>query len=76
MASQFRYRAVAPFPFPISSFIGDLDPWVSAEDSAGWGELTRGGFTNHVRKGSHFLMADDRDYILQTINGEFAKFVS
>src|SRR6185295_5155960 len=65
MASQFRYRAVAPFPFPISSFIGDLDPWVSAEDSAGWGELTRGGFTNHVRKGSHFLMADDRDYILQ-----------
>jgi epothilone polyketide synthase C len=74
MASNYRYRTVAPFPFPISSFIGDLDPWVSAEDSAAWGELTRGGFTNHVRKGSHFLMADDRDYILHTINGEFAKF--
>jgi surfactin synthase thioesterase subunit len=47
---------------------------VSTEDSVGWGEFTRGGFTNHVRKGSHFLMADDREYILQTINREFAKF--
>jgi surfactin synthase thioesterase subunit len=74
MASNYRHQPGDPFSFPISSFIGDLDPWVSAEDSAGWGELTRGGFTNHVRKGSHFLMADDRDYILQTINREFAKF--
>jgi acyl transferase domain-containing protein/surfactin synthase thioesterase subunit/acyl carrier protein len=74
MASNYKHQPVEPFPFPISSFIGDLDPWVSAEDSVRWGELTRGGFTNHVRKGSHFLMADDRDYILQTINREFAKF--
>ena len=47
------------------------DPWVSEEDSAGWGELTRGEFTNHVRKGSHFLMAEDGGYILETINKEF-----
>ena len=74
MASNYKHRPVEPFPFPISSFIGDLDPWVSAEDSVGWGEFTRGGFTNHVRKGSHFLMADDREYILQTINRAFAEF--
>jgi surfactin synthase thioesterase subunit len=71
MAYNYEYRPVEPFAFPISSFVGNLDPWVSQEDSAAWGELTRGGFTNHVRKGSHFLMADDGEYILQTINNEF-----
>jgi acyl transferase domain-containing protein/surfactin synthase thioesterase subunit/acyl carrier protein len=74
MAYKYEYQPVEPFPFPISSFVGDADPWVSEEDSAGWGEFTRGAFTNHVRKGSHFLMADDGEYILQTINREFAKF--
>jgi surfactin synthase thioesterase subunit len=71
MAYNFEYQPIEPFFFPISSFVGNSDPWVSEEDSAGWGELTRGGFTNHVRKGSHFLMADAGDYILETINNEF-----
>jgi surfactin synthase thioesterase subunit/acyl carrier protein len=75
MAYNYSDRPGAPFSFPIASFVGDADPWVSAKDSAAWGELTRGRFTNHLRKGSHFLMADDREYILQTINKEFANFV-
>jgi pyochelin biosynthetic protein PchC len=75
MSYNYSYRPGAPFSFPIASFVGDADPWVSAKDSAAWGELTRGRFTNHLRKGSHFLMADDREYILQTINKEFANFV-
>jgi acyl transferase domain-containing protein/surfactin synthase thioesterase subunit/acyl carrier protein len=75
MAYNYKYRPVEPFSFPISSFVGDMDPWVSVEDSAGWGEHTRGGFTNHVRKGSHFLMAEDPEYILGTINNEFVKSV-
>jgi surfactin synthase thioesterase subunit len=48
-----------------------LDPWVSIEDSASWAQFTHATFANHVRKGSHFLMADDREYILETINTEF-----
>lgn len=72
MAYNYRYEPVELFSFPISSFVGESDPWVSEEDSAGWGELTRGEFTNHVRKGSHFLMAEDGGYILETINKEFA----
>src|SRR5262249_7449049 len=75
MAYNYKYRPVEPFSFPIASFVGDSDPWVSEGDSAAWGELTRGGFKNHLRKGSHFLMADDREYILQTINDEFANFM-
>jgi surfactin synthase thioesterase subunit len=75
MAYKYEFEPVEPFAFPISSFVGDADPWVSEEDSAGWGEFTSGGFTNHVRKGSHFLMADDGEYILETINREFANLV-
>ena len=71
MAFNYEHRAVKPFSFPISSFVGDSDPWVSENDSAGWGELTRGGFTNHLRKGSHSLLADDGDYILETISRTF-----
>ena len=75
MAYNYQYRPGEPFSFPISSFVGDSDPWVSEEDSASWGELTRGGFTNHVCKGSHFLMAEDGGYILEAINSEFVNSV-
>ena len=76
MAYNYEYQPVEPFSFPISSFVGDSDPWVSEEDSAGWAKLTRGGFTNHVCKGSHFLMAEDGGYILETINGEFVRSIT
>jgi surfactin synthase thioesterase subunit/acyl carrier protein len=76
MAFNYNYRPVQPFSCPISSFVGDIDPWVSAEDSAGWREHTRGRFKNHVRKGSHFLMEEDREYILQVIKNEFVKQAS
>ncbi|HEX5211505.1 MAG TPA: SDR family NAD(P)-dependent oxidoreductase [Pseudolabrys sp.] len=71
MAYNYNYHPGEPFSFPISSFVGDSDPWVSEEDSAGWGELTCGGFTNHECKGSHFLMADDGDRIVEIIQSEF-----
>jgi surfactin synthase thioesterase subunit/NAD(P)-dependent dehydrogenase (short-subunit alcohol dehydrogenase family)/acyl carrier protein len=71
MAYKYEYQPAEAFPFPITSFVGDADPWVSAEDSAGWAELTHGRFVNHVRNGSHFLMADDGEYILKSINDEF-----
>ena len=76
MAYNYQHQPVEPFPVPISSFVGDADPWVSEKDSAGWGEFTRGGFTNHVRKGSHFLMAEDGDYIVEIINREFVNSVA
>ena len=76
MAYQYKYQPGEPFSFPISSFVGSSDPWVSEQDSAGWGTLTSGKFTNYLRDGSHFLMADDREYILQTIEREFVASVS
>jgi surfactin synthase thioesterase subunit/NAD(P)-dependent dehydrogenase (short-subunit alcohol dehydrogenase family)/acyl carrier protein len=76
MAFNYEYRPIELFSFPISSFVGDSDPWVSEKDSADWGKLTRGRFTNHVRKGSHFLMADDGQYILETIQNEFVSLIA
>jgi acyl transferase domain-containing protein/surfactin synthase thioesterase subunit/acyl carrier protein len=73
MAYNYSHRPVEPFAFPISSFVGDSDPWVSEDDSAAWAALTRGGFANHVCKGSHFLMADDGDYIVEAIKNALAK---
>jgi acyl transferase domain-containing protein/surfactin synthase thioesterase subunit/acyl carrier protein len=72
MAYNYNYQPAKPFSFPISSFVGDVDPWVSEEDSAGWRKHTCGRFTNHVRKGSHFLMEEDREYILRVINNELS----
>ena len=71
MAYNYVHQPVAPFRFPITSFVGHSDPWVSPGHSAAWSELTCGGFTSHLRQGSHFLMEDDRDFILQTIRTEF-----
>ena len=76
MAYKYDYEPTNPFSFPISSFVGERDPWVSEKDSAGWGELTRGAFTNHVCKGSHHLMADDGEYILEIIKSEFANLAA
>ena len=76
MAYQYSYQPGELFSFPISSFVGSSDPWVSEKDSAGWGALTNGKFTNYLRDGSHFLMADDREYILQTIGREFVASIS
>jgi len=72
MAYNYDHRATKQFSFPVSSFVGDSDPWVSEQDSAAWAALTHGPFTNHVRKGSHFLMADDGEYIVDIIGREFA----
>jgi surfactin synthase thioesterase subunit len=71
MAYNYRYEPIEPFLFPITSFVGTSDPWVSEHDSVGWGAFTRGAFKSHVREGSHFLMMDDRSYILETIRNEF-----
>ncbi len=72
MANDYRYRPVRPFAFPITSFVGNLDPFVSAGQSAGWGRFTSDRFENHVRPGSHFLMAEDRAFITATISQALA----
>jgi acyl transferase domain-containing protein/surfactin synthase thioesterase subunit/acyl carrier protein len=71
MAFNYVYRAAEPFSFPITSFVGDADPWVSENQSARWADLTSARFNNQLRPGSHFLIAEDRAHILQTIHSAF-----
>jgi surfactin synthase thioesterase subunit len=72
MASNYVYRPGERFACPITSFVGDKDPWVSEKHSEAWGELTSARFENQLRHGSHFLIAEDRAHIVQTIGAQFA----
>ena len=76
MASNYRHRKVSPFDIPITCFLGDGDPWVSEDDALGWEHFTRSEFRNHVRRGSHFLMADDRHFVVDKINSELHDWLS
>lgn len=67
MAHNYQPQAAEPFRFPITSFVGDRDPWVSIDDSDAWKEYTVFEFSNHVRSGSHFLLAEDQDFIFNTV---------
>jgi len=71
MASNYVYRPGERFSCPITSFVGDKDPWVSEKHSEAWGELTSARFENQLRRGSHFLLAEDRAHIVQTIGAAF-----
>jgi acyl transferase domain-containing protein/surfactin synthase thioesterase subunit len=68
MAAQYRYASTPPWNAPITCFLGSGDPYVSHEDTLEWGRYTRGGFHVWVRPTAHFLIVDERPFILDTIN--------
>jgi acyl transferase domain-containing protein/thioesterase domain-containing protein len=72
MASRYRFRADAAFDAPVTCFVGAEDPYVTREDALAWSEHTRRDFRLHLREGDHFLVVDDREFIVQTINRELA----
>jgi surfactin synthase thioesterase subunit len=72
MAFNYVYRPGERFSCPITSFVGDRDPWVSQQHSEAWGEMTTARFESQLRQGSHFLIAEDRAHILRTIGEQFA----
>lgn len=71
-AIAFHYRAAptAPLAAPVSCFVGVDDPYVSRDDALGWGRHTRVAFRLWLREAAHFLIVDDRDFIVRTINRE------
>ncbi|HSD41781.1 MAG TPA: SDR family NAD(P)-dependent oxidoreductase [Burkholderiales bacterium] len=72
MASRYRFRADAAWDAPITCFVGAEDPYVTREDALAWSEHTRSSFKLHLREGDHFLVVDDREFIIETINRELA----
>jgi surfactin synthase thioesterase subunit/acyl carrier protein len=70
MASRYRFRADAAWDAPITCFVGAEDPYVTREDALAWSEHTRSSFKLHLRDGDHFLVVDDREFIVDAINRE------
>jgi surfactin synthase thioesterase subunit/acyl carrier protein len=68
LTASYRYVTEPPWDVPITCFAGLDDPYVSREDAAAWAECTRQSFRLHWRPGAHFLVVDDREFIVSTIN--------
>jgi acyl transferase domain-containing protein/surfactin synthase thioesterase subunit/acyl carrier protein len=76
MASKYLYRREEPWNFPITCFKGADDLYVTRADSLSWGKFTTSNFQVYVRRGEHFLLVSDRDFILRMINRELADYAS
>ena len=72
MASGYRAMPEALPGLPLTCFNGLDDPYVTREDAVAWSEYTRTTFRLHLREGAHFLVVDDRVFILDAISHELA----
>jgi acyl transferase domain-containing protein/surfactin synthase thioesterase subunit/acyl carrier protein len=72
MAFKYRYRHEAGWTFPITCFKGENDLYVTRTDILSWSRFTTSSFQVHIRQGEHFLLVDDRDFLLRTINRDIA----
>ena len=72
MASGYRATPEALSGLPITCFNGLDDPYVTREDAVAWSEYTRTTFRLHQREGAHFLVVDDKVFILDAISRELA----
>jgi acyl transferase domain-containing protein/surfactin synthase thioesterase subunit/acyl carrier protein len=72
MAFSYRYRQEEPWNFPITCFNGEDDLYVTRPDILSWSRFTTSSFHAHIRQGQHFLLVDDRDFLLRTINRDIA----
>jgi acyl transferase domain-containing protein/surfactin synthase thioesterase subunit/acyl carrier protein len=73
MGAHYRFTAETPWETAITCFTGIDDPYVTREDALGWSEHTRRLFRLHLRAGAHFLVVDDRDFIVETITRELER---
>ena len=73
MAYKYQHRPVEPFAFRSAVLSAMRIHGYRKKIQPAGATFTRGGFINHVCQGSHFLMAEDGDYILDAINKEFVE---
>jgi epothilone polyketide synthase C len=68
MAAHYRFASAPPWDAPITCFVGYGDPYATYDDALQWGHYTRVGFQVWIRHAAHFLIVDERPFILDTIN--------
>jgi pyochelin biosynthetic protein PchC len=68
VAETYLAREPTVLRTPVTVFRAAADPEMTAEDTAGWAELTTGGLDEQVFPGGHFyLMADHRAVLAAVI---------
>ena len=72
MAASYRFTATPAWDVPLTCFVGHGDPYVTQEDAVQWGHYTRVSFQAWIRNTAHFLIVDDRPFILDTINASLS----
>jgi len=72
MAFKYRYRQETGWKFPITCFKGEDDLYVTRADILSWSRFTTSSFQVHIRQGEHFLLVDDRDFLVRTISRDIA----
>jgi surfactin synthase thioesterase subunit len=70
LTASYRYAPEPPWDVPFTYFAGLDDPYVSREDAGAWSDCTRHSFQLRWRQGAHFLVVDDKDFIVKTLNRE------
>ncbi|MER6031534.1 alpha/beta fold hydrolase [Streptomyces sp. NPDC001851] len=56
LLDRYRPRDLPALATPVTGYLGDRDPQVTAESMRPWAEVTRGGFTLSVLPGDHFYL--------------------
>jgi surfactin synthase thioesterase subunit/NAD(P)-dependent dehydrogenase (short-subunit alcohol dehydrogenase family)/acyl carrier protein len=72
MAATYKHTPEPPWDVPITCFNGLDDHYVTRQQAIEWNRYTRREFRIHFRTGDHFLVVDDRDFIVATINAQLA----
>jgi surfactin synthase thioesterase subunit len=70
MSSHYQFVPEPPWDIPITCFTGLADPYVTRQDAMEWSRYTKRAFRLYMREGAHFIVVDDRPFILQSINRE------
>lgn len=73
MAFHYRFAPAPPWNAPVTCFVGLGDPYVSRGDALEWGRYTQVAFRLLLRETAHFLIVDDRGFIVDTINRELGR---
>jgi len=72
MAFHYRCTPEPPWDVPITCFTGLDDPYVTHEDAVAWSRYTRVAFRLYMRAAAHFMIVDDQEFLLETINRELS----
>jgi acyl transferase domain-containing protein/surfactin synthase thioesterase subunit len=72
IAAAYKFTTEPPWDVPITCFNGLDDHYVTRDQAVEWNRHTRREFAIHLREGNHFLVVEDRDFIVATINTTLA----